>query len=427
MITELPTDVLSLKQQEFLSGSTKRVNVTEGSIRSGKTIVTLLRWAIFVVNSSNIGELVMVGRTRDSVWRNCISPLQSSELFGPLADNVLGNHGAPTVTIMGRKIHVLGASDVKAEKVIRGMTVSGAYVDEATTLPEEFFTQLLGRMSVRNARMFASTNPDNPAHWLKAKFLDRLEKLPDWGSWHFTLDDNPSLSEDYVRSIKAEFTGLWYKRFIEGQWVAAEGAVFDMWDEDKHVVPWAELPPMHQVISVGIDYGTSNATAAILLGLGTDGILYAIDEWSWDAKLTHRNLTNAELAEQLIEWLGTAHTPDDTGGDPRFIIVDPSALSFRTELSAQGTPSTMADNDVKYGLRSLMSMLAEGQMKISDRCAGLIKEIPGYAWDPKATEAGEDKPIKVADHHIDAWRYATVTTEQFWIHKLRRDSDGITG
>lgn len=419
-------NVVSAKQLDFLKNSDARVNVTEGSIRSGKTIITLVRWAIFIITAPKSGELVMVGRTRDAVWRNCISPLQAEELFGPLADNVNGNHGAPTVNIMGRKVHILGASDVKAEKVIRGMTVSGAYVDETTTIPEEFFTQLLGRMSVRGAKMFCSTNPDNPAHWLKTKFLDRLDKLTDWKSWHFNIDDNPSLTESYKNSIKTEFTGLWYKRFIQGLWVAAEGAVFDSWDEDKHVVPWLDLPPMQNLIAIGVDYGTSNATAAILIGMGVDGVMYCVDEWSWDAKQTQHNLTNAELAEQLISWSQETHTPDGSGGQPKFTVVDPSALSFRTELSAHGYQSTQADNDVKYGIRTLMSMLSEGQFKISDRCSGLIKEIPGYAWDPKAAQQGEDKPIKVADHHIDAWRYATVTTEQFWLHKLRRNDDAFT-
>ena len=222
MTVEAPP--MSDKQIQYLRNSNARVNATEGSIRSGKTIVTLLRWAMFIIKAPRTGELVMIGRTRDSVWRNCIAPLQSAELFGPLADNVTGNHGAPTVVIMGRKVHILGASDVKAEKVIRGMTVAGAYVDEVTTLPEEFFTQLLGRMSVKGAKMFASTNPDNPAHWYKTKFLDRLDTLKDWRNWHFTIDDNISLDPEYVASIKAEYTGLWYKRFILGEWVAAEGA-----------------------------------------------------------------------------------------------------------------------------------------------------------------------------------------------------------
>src|SRR5690606_15080766 len=102
----------------------------------------------------------------------------------------------------------------------------------------------LGRMSVRGAQLFGTTNPDSPAHWLKAKFLDRIADLPDWRSWHFTLDDNPSLSDTYKAAIKAEFTGLWYRRFILGEWVAAEGAIYDMWDPLAHVIPYDTMPAL---------------------------------------------------------------------------------------------------------------------------------------------------------------------------------------
>jgi hypothetical protein len=161
------TDALSPKQLDYLRNSTATVNVCDGSIRSGKTIITLFRWLLFVRRAPRGGELVMVGRTRDSIWRNLVAPMQDPELFGAVADAVVGNYGAPTVSILGRKIHLIGASDAKAEKVIRGMTVAGAYVDEITVTSEEFFTQLLGRMSVKGAKLFGSTNPDNPAHWFK--------------------------------------------------------------------------------------------------------------------------------------------------------------------------------------------------------------------------------------------------------------------
>lgn len=417
----LMSDALSTKQIDFLRKSSARVNMTEGSIRSGKTIVTLLRWLFYVARAPHGGELVMVGRTRDAVWRNCVAPLQNPELFDQYSDQVIGNYGAPTVRIFGRMVHILGASDAKAEKVIRGMTVAGAYVDEVTTLPEEFFTQLLGRMSVPRAKLFGSTNPDNPAHWLKTKFLDRIEKLADWTAWHFTLDDNPSLTDEYKESIKSEFTGLWYRRFIEGEWVAAEGAIFDGWDPGKHTIPWDDLPPMDDILAIGIDYGTANATAAILLGIGVDGCLYAIDEWSWSGRETRQALTDSALADRLEQWSQAPHLPDNDQRQPRFTIVDPSALSFRTELSTRGITSTAADNDVLYGIRTLASLMAQGQFLVSDKCQGLIKEIPGYSWDPKAAEKGEDKPIKINDHHIDALRYAITTTENLWTTRVRRD------
>ena len=168
---------LSDKQFGSIREATAQVNLWHGAIRSGKTIGSLIRWLLFVAAAPSGGALVIVGRTRDSAWRNVIAPLQDSDLMGPAAAHVVGNYGAPTVSILGRMVYIMGASDVKAELVLRGLTVAGAYVDEVTTLPEGFFTQLLGRMSVRGAKLFGTTNPDNPAHWLKVKFLDRLGDL----------------------------------------------------------------------------------------------------------------------------------------------------------------------------------------------------------------------------------------------------------
>lgn len=413
--TPKPANVISKKQLSFLRGSVTRVNILEGSIRSGKTIISLLRWLIYVGRAPLGGELVMIGRTRDAIWRNCVGPLQNEALFGPLAQQVIGNYGAPTVRIMGRVVHILGASDAKAEKVIRGMTVAGAYVDEVTVIPEEFFTQLLGRMSVPKAKLFGTSNPDSPSHWLKRKFLDRILTLTDWTSWHFTLEDNPALTEEYKASIRTEFTGLWYRRFILGEWVAAEGAIFDMWDPTRHVIPWDTLPAMQRLLGVGVDYGTTNASTALLLGLGDDNKLYMVDEWRYDAAQAQLRLTDAQISQRMRDWMDQPHLPYLSTLKPEWTIVDPAAASFKVQLAQDGVNNVInGDNNVLYGIRTMASLLGSGKLIIADRCPGMIQEFPGYSWDPKATEKGEDKPLKVADHSLDGGRYALTTTETNW-------------
>ena len=158
---------MSDDQLTSLRGATGRVNIWDGAIRTGKTIASLVAFLIFVATAPYGGQLVVVARTRDSAYRNIFAVLMDPTLFGPIARFVSYTSGAPTAQILGRTVFVIGASDAKAEKVIRGMTIVGAYVDEVTVIPEEFFTQLLGRMSVPGARMFGTTNPDNPSHWLK--------------------------------------------------------------------------------------------------------------------------------------------------------------------------------------------------------------------------------------------------------------------
>lgn len=434
MSDELPeVNTLGAQQIKSLRESKTRINVFEGAIRSGKTIVSLLRFLMAVVLHRQ-GVIIVVARTRDSAYRNVFEPLMDRNLFGPLARLVHYTGGAPTGRIMGRTVHVLGANDKKSEKVLRGLTVGLAYVDEITVIPEEFFTQLLGRMSPPKAKLFGTTNPDSPAHWLKVKFLDRIGKgLERWRSWHFTLDDNPALSEEYKNQIKSEFTGLWYKRFVEGLWVAAEGAIYDMWDPAKHTIAWDDLPEMRELISCSIDYGTTNPTVAGILGISAeiDALgrptprLFMVDEWEYDAGAAQEKLTDAELSKRLRAWLDAGgHIPRDTFPSmrPRFVIVDPSAASFRVQLSQDGLVATAADNDVLYGIRTVASLIGAGKLLIArptdahpDRgCPRFIQEAPGYAWDPDYTLKGVDKPIKVADHSLDQGRYGVVTTENVW-------------
>lgn len=407
-------DWLSPRQIDSLAGSTGRVNVWSGAIRSGKTFSSLLRWLIYVAHAPRGGQLVVVGRTRDSAARNVFGPLQDPALFGELAEQVSYTDGAMKASILGRTVYVLGASDAKAEKVLRGLTCAGAYVDEATVVDEQFFVQLLGRMSIPGAQLFATTNPDNPAHHLKRRYLDRIGDLPDWRSFTFRLDDNPSLTEQYKASIRREYTGLWYRRFILGEWVAAEGAIYDMWDPAEHVVPWGDLPEMRRVLAAGVDYGTTNASAALMLGEGIDNRLYLLDEWRYDPAHQQARLTDAQLSARLRDWLASEHHPTQHGITPQWIVADPAAASFRVQLHRDGCTSQAADTDVAYGIRNVASLLGARKLLVSDQCHGFIAEAPGYSWDDAATEKGLDQPVKVADHSLDAARYAIATTEALW-------------
>lgn len=405
---------LTEKQLASVAESTAIYNVWEGAVAAGKTIGSLYRWLVFIALTMDLpGEIVMTGRTRDTVWRNCILPMQ--DYFPGL---VVGNLGAPTCRIMGRLVHVIGASDVKAEQAIRGMTVLGAYVDEITTLHADYFRMLLTRLRVRGRRqqklaskLFGTTNPDSPKHWLKADFFDNPKKMADWRRFHFTLDDNPTLPEEFVRNMHTQYSGMWYKRFIQGEWVAAEGAIWSVFDEQKHVVDPVLLPPMEQILTVAVDYGTEHATAGIALGYAR-GRLWALREWA-PAKGLAPSQYSADLRERFLPGIRRDF------GEPEWIRVDPAARDFREQLFYDGVLNVAkATNAVVPGIRTVSSLLATGLLLISEECPNLVNEIPGYVWDPKATERGEEAPVKENDDFCDALRYAVHSTQVDWRDKL---------
>lgn len=404
---------LSPAQERSIAHSRARINVWDGSVRSGKTIASLLRWLMYVASAPTGGALVVSGKTFDTVARNVFAPLQDPALFGKAAKQVHYTRGASTAKILGRTVEIITANDAQAEGRLRGLTCAGAYIDEATLIPESFWVQMLARLSVKGAKLFATTNPDGPQHWLRQNFLLRVGEL-DLRHFRFTLDDNPALDPEYVRSLKAEYVGLWYRRFILGEWCLAEGAVFDMWSAERHVV--RRLPPIRRWVALGIDYGTTNPFAALALGLGDDRCLYLGHEWRWDSKQQHRQLTDAQYSERLRAWLKAI------GVHPQWTIVDPSAASFVTQLHQDGLVPAQGDNSVLDGIRTVASLLGRGRLKVHASCQGFINEIPGYSWDPDAAAKGEDKPIKADDHSIDAGRYAIHTTQSAWRSDLRMDT-----
>lgn len=415
------TKVLSPKQITSIveAQRTPQIALWSGAVRSGKTIASLLAFLIALAAAPTHGLIVITGKTKETIERNLIEPLQSPHLFGPLAKQVHHTRGAGTATILGRVVHLIGANDVRAEDRIRGMTIALAYCDEATLLPRGFWMMLLSRLSVAGAKLFGTTNPDGPAHWLRKDFLLRAD---DVGllQWHFTLDDNPSLDPDYVERLKRQYVGLWFRRFILGEWCLAEGAVYDAWNPDRHVVD--VLPRIERWLGLGIDYGTTNPFAALVLGLGAleqDGArrLYLTHEWRWDSKHRRRQLTDHEYSEKLRGWLGELphpHAPKVKGIHPDWTVVDPSAASFVQQLYRDGLTPTLADNSVLDGIRTVSSLLAQDLLKVHRSCEGFIEEIPGYSWDPKKAEKGEDAPIKAADHSLDGGRYVIQTTEALW-------------
>lgn len=397
---------LSPKQLASVREATARINLWHGAVRSGKTIASLLAFLLAIAVAPPSGLVVVVGRSLQTIERNVIEPLQDPLIFGRFAAAVHHTRGATTATILGRTVHLIGAADARAEGRLRGLTAALAYVDEATLIPIEFWTQLLARLSVPGARLFATTNPDSPRHWLKTDYLDRERDL-NMRSWHFRLADNHTLEQSYINDLLAEYVGLWRRRMIDGAWVIAEGAIYDMLDETKHVV--SKLPEITRWVACGIDYGTTNDFVALLVGIGADRRLYVTAEWRHASRTAHRSMTDSEYDTAVRAFL------QQHRASPDWVVVDPSAASFIEQLHRTGMPNLApAENTVTDGIRTVASLLSAGRLKIHASCDGLLKELSSYSWDPKAAERGEDAPLKVDDHGPDALRYAIRTTEALW-------------
>jgi PBSX family phage terminase large subunit len=410
-------DALPLSRKQIVSVvealRTPQIALWTGAVAAGKTVASLLAFLLAVKDAPDSGLIVMCGWTLQSIERNLIDPLQDERLFGDFAAQTHHTTGSTMAKILGRDVHLIGASDSRAEARIRGATIALAYLDEAVLVPESFWVMMLSRLRVPNAKLLATTNPAGPQHWLRRDFVTRAAEVR-MRHWHFTLDDNPFLERAFVEGLKAQYTGIWFKRYIQGLWVAAEGAVYDMWDEDRHVVDI--MPPIERWLGLGIDHGTVAPFAALLLGLGVNKKLYLAAEWRYDSRQAHRQLTDSEYSQKLRTWLTQVPIPASQirGVRPEWVIVDPAAAGFRTQLAYDGMNPVLANNEVLTGIRLVSTLLGRGDLLVHRSCTGWIGEIGGYSWDDKAAAVGEDKPVKVDDHSLDGGRYVTLSTKALW-------------
>lgn len=384
--TQKQRDLMRLWQ----NGELRRINLLEGSVSSGKTWISLVLWAFWVASMPQDKLYLMCAKSLTTLKRNCLILLQ--ELVGER--NFTFSIPAKEGILFGRQVLFEGANDARSESKIRGMTLQGAYCDELTQFPEDFFAMLLSRLRVSKAKLFATTNPDNPNHWLMQSYIKRADEL-DFLDVKFTIDDNTTLPSDYVENIKQEYTGVFYDRFILGDWVVADGLVYDFFNESMIVddIPWQALQRGRWFISV--DYGTVNPTSAGLWCLW-NGVAYRVDEYYYNSREPgKRQLTDEEHYAGLEKLAGERKIER--------VIVDPSAASFKETIRRHGRSAVWdADNSVLDGIRLTASLLQAGRILIHRDCKGLLSEIAAYRWD---TEASMDTVIKEADHACDDMRY----------------------
>ncbi len=384
---------LSAKQAFSLVDSDAKINVWHGAVRSGKTYASLWRFLKELTYGPE-GEYVIIARTYDSFKRNVLPQL--TRMIGADAKAYSGKR---EMMIWGKRIHVVGCDDERSEAKIRGPTFMGAYVDEATILPESVWMQLKSRCAMGGARIFVTTNPDSPWHWFKK---DCLEGNPDVKEWRFTLDDNPDLTDLEKDYLKRQYKGLWYQRFIEGLWVQAEGAVYDTFDPAMHVIDWP--PGQAEFYIVGVDYGTTNPCSFVLVGVNLNRFpnMWVEDVYYYNSKTHQRQKTDTEYAEAMKKFLDGKYV--------RAIYVDPSAASFKLECMKSGLHGLYdAQNEVIDGIRFVANYLNNGTLKICRKCTPMIHEFQSYVWDANCKKTGVDKPAKEYDHSLDALRYCLYT------------------
>jgi PBSX family phage terminase large subunit len=411
------------------------LNVWEGSVRSGKTVVSLMAWLRYAMLSPE-SHFLMSGSTLGTLYANAIGgDYGALSLLGARASYGSDRDGNRILALRPRpspaepKIcYCVGAHDDSSYKRIRGRTIGGWYADEVSLCPRSFVEEALRRSIVsKDRKNFWTLNPENPSDWIYSGFLDKYlaAGLDGFRLWHFTLDDNLAISGERKAELKSQYSGVFYRRYILGERCAAEGAVYDTFGPEC-LYGDGERPyqlELRATRCIACDYGTRNPS--VFLSVWDDGqTVWVDDEYRWDSasdearRRGRAQKTDGEYADDMAAFMGQ---------DRCEIVVDPSAASFAAELRARLFFVRLADNDVLNGVRALSNLFAKRMVRVHrDRCAGLARELESYAWDEKAAQRGEERPVKQMDHGPDALRYYAYTKLPSWrtgVAKRRGESE----
>lgn len=390
--------------------------IADGSIRAGKTVAIAVSFIIWTMDTYDGQNFAMCGKTvgsfRRNVWKwlKPVLLVRGYQLEESRTENLI-------VIAKDERInyfYVFGGRDESSQDLIQGITLAGLYCDEVALMPESFVNQATGRCSVEGAKMWFNCNPDSPMHWFLLRWIEKRDEKR-LLHLHFLMADNPSLSEAVRERYRTTYSGVFYSRFILGEWVMAQGAIYrDAWDDDELLFDDEKLEYLLKNLhimkrSITIDYGTVNPMVYLdVLDDGTD--LWFIREYYWDSRAEQREKDNSQYADDLLEFVrGVELWPSN-------VVIDPSAASFKIELRNRGlhakeTVETInADNDVIEGIRKVNTLMTRRKIHFYKGLNHTIKELKAYVWDDKALQnSGKEKPIKVADHCPDEVCYYVST------------------
>ena len=381
--------MISDKQKKILAFSYSKYDalICDGAVRSGKTSIMMwafVDWAMREFSGQRFG---ICGKTVDSASKNIVVPFISMSRAKKLYTLRWRRSDKILEVIRGRVknyFEVFGGKDESSFMLIQGRTLAGVLLDEVALMPESFVNQALARCSVDGAKLWFSCNPDNPMHWFYNEWILGRE---DHNALylHFTMRDNPSLSEQTLARYESMYSGVFYQRYILGKWVAAEGLVYPMFDEGRNVVHGDPDGP--GVYYISIDYGTMNPTAMGLWRVHR-GEAVMMKEYYYDGRAMRKQKTDEEYYQDLEEFAGSKKIER--------VIVDPSAASFKESIHRHGKFAVWdADNSVLDGIRLTATLLQTGRLRFHESCENTFREFRSYMWDE---DAGEDKVIKENDH-----------------------------
>lgn len=369
--------------------------ICDGSIRSGKTVSMTLGFILWSMTCFNGQKFAICGRTIESLRRNVTTniPEWLEGIFTVVekrSENKLIIYSGNTVN----HYYLFGGKDERSYTLVQGITLAGALLDEVALMPRSFVEQVLARCSVTGSKLWFNCNPENPGHWFHVEWIKKAtEKHVLY--LHFTMEDNLSLDPKIKARYENMYSGVFYRRYILGLWVRAEGLVYPMFDPVVHMVKAEQKQKPRHRYYVSVDYGTVNPFAAGLYDYDPSEHKATMIKELYYAGGSAKRVDNEEYYKMLKDLIGDYRI--------EYIIIDPSAASMIETIQKYNEYLVVkANNDVMNGIQTVTKYLNHGVLYFDRSCVNTRKEFEAYSWDE---ESDDDRVIKENDHSMDQLRY----------------------
>ena len=388
--------------------------IAEGAIRAGKTIIMGLSFILWSMQKSSDINYAICGKTVASTRRNIIEPL--IEILKQRKFKVIDRKTEGKLIVIKNNnkntYYIFGGKDEGSASLIQGITLGGVLFDEVALMPRSFVEQAMARCSVNGSKYWFNCNPEGPQHWFYVEHILKWKERK-YIRIHFCLEDNPSLSKERIDNYKSLYTGIFYKRFILGEWAFANGIVYDMvTDENFYYNSNRESAVPIKIIEndikpyYGVDFGTANPQVYLEVYKYVDYAkkemcFYVENEYYWNSRKKLMQKTPDEYVSDFNNWCKEFSC----------LIIDPSATPLKAAHRKYGHNVINAKNDVKEGIIGLSTLFANKMIKINkDNCPNLCAELVLYRWNEKKLNNGVEEVLKENDHCCDALRYAIMTS-----------------
>lgn len=375
--------------------------IADGAIRSGKSVAMSLGFVIWAMSEFEACNFAMCGKTIGSFRRNVLFWLK---LMLRSRGYSVSEQRTENLVIVRRGnvenyFYVFGGKDERSQDLIQGITLAGVFFDEVALMPESFVNQATGRCSVDGSKFWFNCNPGSPAHWFKTGWIDkrqdkRLLYL------HFTMDDNLSLSEAVKERYRGMYTGVFFKRYILGEWKSADGVIYRQFADEPERFILDEVPQDIVIGTMGLDFGgNGSAHAGCLVGI-TRGYrsIVILDEYYRKEVIDPGTLTDdvcgfvqraqAQCRAASI-WCDSAETTLIKG--------------IRTEVFARRIPVEVRNarkGEIIDRIRLCDMLMSQGRFFIMRRCRHTIAALSEAVWDGKSPT--KDRRLDDGSTNIDS-------------------------